>query len=471
MIPRNLIFLDLETTGTNASRDRVTEVGLCEMVDGQVVAEWSTLVNPETAISPFIQQLTGITAGMVADAPRFVEIADELQGRLSDKVMVAHNARFDYGFLKSEFRRLGIDFRQRVLCTLKLSRALFPQFSKHNLSALIERHDLTATDRHRALGDARATQQFFARVTREKSSESIAEAIQKQLKNQSLPPHLASEEIERLPSSPGVYLFYGDNDSLLYVGKSVDIRSRVKSHFSGDHRAHKGMRLSQQVRRIDHVETAGELGALLLEARLIKERAPIHNRQLRRTRDLFTIRLDPDRAGSNPQIVSFRALQGERLEGLFGIFRSRRKADEALRDIVRDHGFCNRALGLEKGQGACFNYQVKKCRGACVGKEPLPLHEARFINALADLKVRSWPFDGPVGIKETSPDGGRSEVHVFDQWCLLGTADSDERLREILAASSAHSFDLDSYKILNRFLGRKNHNVNLIELRPEHCTL
>jgi len=464
MIPEHLVFIDLETTGTNTLQDRVTEVGFYEVHDGDVVEEWSSLINPEKPISPFIEQITGISTAMVAKAPRFSEIAEELQGKLAGKVLVAHNARFDYGFLKSEFRRLKITFQEDILCTLKLSRALFPEQKKHNLDELIERHDLNVQDRHRALGDAQVVKDFFAKIRDELPLELLAKAIRSQLKQPSLPPHLSLEQLKRLPSSPGVYLFYGENDTVLYIGKSVDIRSRVYSHFAGDHRAHKEMRLSQQVRRIDFIETAGEFGALLLEARLVKELTPIHNRQLRRTRDLYSIRLVRKlKFGSKPEIVLLKDLGGNELEGLYGMFRTRRQADTALREVILAHGLCNRTLGLEKGNGACFNYQIKKCRGACVGQESLQLHEARLVTAFSSMKVRSWPFIGAIGIREKSDTSDRTEIHVFNYWCHLGTVDSEDRLWEILDSSDMLPFDLDGYKILMRFLEKYKQNIDLID--------
>lgn len=464
MIPEHLVFIDLETTGTNTLQDRVTEVGFYEVHDGDVVEEWSSLINPEKPISPFIEQITGISTAMVAKAPRFSEIAEELQGKLAGKVLVAHNARFDYGFLKSEFRRLEITFQEDILCTLKLSRALFPEQKKHNLDELIERHDLNVQDRHRALGDAQVVKDFFAKIRDELPLELLAKAIRSQLKQPSLPPHLSLEQLKRLPSSPGVYLFYGENDTVLYIGKSVDIRSRVYSHFAGDHRAHKEMRLSQQVRRIDFIETAGEFGALLLEARLVKELTPIHNRQLRRTRDLYSIRLVRKlKFGSKPEIVLLKDLGGNELEGLYGMFRTRRQADTALREVILAHGLCNRTLGLEKGNGACFNYQIKKCRGACVGQESLQLHEARLVTAFSSMKVRSWPFIGAIGIREKSDTSDRTEIHVFNYWCHLGTVDSEDRLWEILDSSDMLPFDLDGYKILMRFLEKYKQNIDLID--------
>jgi DNA polymerase-3 subunit epsilon len=465
MIPEHLVFIDLETTGTNTLHDRVIEVGFCEVHNGAVIEEWSSLVNPGEPISPFIEQITGITTEMVSGAPSFYEIADELQDKLAGKVLVAHNARFDYGFLKSEFRRLERTFQEKILCTLKLSRALFPQEKKHSLDELIDRHALKTQDRHRALGDAQVLRDFFEKLRSELPSEHLAKTIRSQLKQPSLPPHLPVEQLKRLPSAPGVYLFYGENDTVLYIGKSIDIRSRVYSHFAGDHRVQKDMRLSQQVRRIDFVETAGEFGALLLEARLVKELTPIHNRRLRRTQDLYSIRLvDGTKTGSQPEIVLLKDLSGDQLEGLFGMFRTRRQAETALREIILAHGLCNKILGLEKGSGACFNFQIKKCRGACIGEEPLPLHEAKLFTAFASMKVRSWPFAGAIGIRETSTTKDRTDIHVFNHWCHLGTADCEDRLWGLLDSPDLLPFDLDGYKILTRFLEAKGQSHDLIQL-------
>ena len=152
-LPARLVFIDLETTGANPVIDRITEIGLITVEDGETT-RWSTLVNPQRAIPAFIQGLTGIDNAMVADAPTFAEVAGELRARLQGKLFIAHNARFDYGFVKNEFKRLGQRFQTDVLCTVRLSRKLYPEHHKHNLDSLISRHDLKADDRHRALADA-----------------------------------------------------------------------------------------------------------------------------------------------------------------------------------------------------------------------------------------------------------------------------------------------------------------------------
>lgn len=184
-----LAFVDLETTGANPVRDRITEIGLV-VVEGDRVTRWSTLINPGCRIPPFIQRLTGITQEMVAGAPSFADVADEIQSRLASLTFIAHNARFDYGFLKNEFKRLGRRFQPNVVCTVKLSRRLFPAFPKHNLDSLIERYGLTVTERHRALDDAELIWQFWQKLYVAPGAEALATAIQHQLARPSLPPHL-----------------------------------------------------------------------------------------------------------------------------------------------------------------------------------------------------------------------------------------------------------------------------------------
>lgn len=171
-----LAFVDLETTGATAAADRITEIGIV-LVDGAEVRHWSSLVNPETPISSFIEQLTGISDEMVADAPTFGALADEVMEMLAGRLFIAHNARFDYGFLMHEFKRTGLDFSATSLCTVKLSKRLYPHYAKHNLNSLIERHRLAVDGRHRALADAKLIHQFWEIAHRDAESEHIEAAI------------------------------------------------------------------------------------------------------------------------------------------------------------------------------------------------------------------------------------------------------------------------------------------------------
>ncbi len=332
MYDRPLVFLDLETTGATATHDRITEVGIVEVENGRFVREWSSLVNPGISIPPAIQSLTGISNAMVAGAPRFEEIAREVWEAVDGRVLVAHNARFDYGFLKNEFKRLGKTFGAPVLCTVKLSRKLFPQHARHNLDSLMARHGINCEARHRALGDARVLWQLAQQWREDPGEAAVLEATAKLLKTATVPAGLPDNAFEHIPEGPGVYLFYGERDVPLYVGKSISLRTRVMSHFSGDHRVAKDMRIAAEVKRIDWIETAGELGALIEEARLVKKLSPVHNRQLRRAGELCAWHWPAQAAAIPPQLVSARDLAGGEFRDLYGLFRSRRAAIEALRD-------------------------------------------------------------------------------------------------------------------------------------------
>lgn len=444
-----LAFVDLETTGTAPTRDRITEIGIVAVEEDGSVTEWSSLVNPETAIPHFIQSMTGISDAMVSKAPTFALLAAEISQRLHGRLFIAHNARFDYGFLKNEFRRAGVDFRSTVACTVKLSRKLFPGHPRHGLDALIERHGLTVSARHRALDDARLIHQFWTIARGAHSDERFSAVLGDITARPSLPPHIDSGIVEDLPDGPGVYLFHGEN-ALIYVGKAKNLRHRVLGHFSGDHASEKEMALAQQVRRIEWITTGGETGALLREARLIRERQPTHNRQLRRNQELCSIQLVDQGDGLvTPEIVEAAALDFGGNTDSYGLFKHKKEAERTLAEIADTTGLCPAVLGLERRMPGrpCFARQLRKCRGACSGEETLISHAARLVHSLASLKLHRWPFDGPAVLREGD------ELLVIDRWRFLGSAKSETEVWE-LVDSRPPPFDRDSYRILVRAQGR-----------------
>jgi DNA polymerase-3 subunit epsilon len=461
-----LIFIDLETTGTNPVYDRITEIGIVEVNASGQAAYWSTLVNPEVPIPPFIQTLTGIDNAMVRNAPVFSELAEALAERLQGGLFIAHNARFDYGFLRNAFKQAGSSLRCDVLCTVKLSRKLFPHEAKHNLDALIERHGLVPDGRHRALADADLLWQLWNKLTACTAPEIFEQTLKLLLQRPSLPTHLAPDALDDIPDTAGVYLFYGENGIPLYVGKSVHLRQRVLSHFNADHRLYKDMRLSGQIHRLEWRETAGEVGALLLEAQLVKDLQPIHNRVLRRQRELCAWQLRAGTAGHLQPVLTYASeLDFGRADRLYGLFSSRRKAETALRELAESHQLCLVTMGLESRMQAnkpCFAHQLRRCRGACVGGEKIALHQARLEAALNSLKIKTWPYKAAVGLIESGADG-RHEVHVIHNWCYLGTAHSEDDLWDLLnKAPTRPAFDMDTYKILSRALARRQLQVRVL---------
>jgi len=463
-----LAFVDLETTGTTAATDAITEIGIvrietdpCDELSLRV-SEWSALVNPGIPIPPEIQALTGITNAMVRDAPSFSRVADKVAAMTADALFVAHNARFDYGFLKHAFARLQRRFSARVLCTVRLSRRLYPDEPQHNLDSVIARHGLAIDGRHRALGDARVLWTFVQALYRDLAPEAIEAAARRVLKTPSLPPQLAPDALDELPEAPGVYRFYGLNTLPLYIGKSANLRERVGAHFSSDYRSATDLRMSTEIQRIEFEETAGEIGALLREAALVKSLLPAHNHALRRKADSGVLAL-PALPGP-PVFIPAAGVEPAELAGRFGPFASKRHARQALRSAASQHALCWKALGLEHRLGPCFARQVRRCAGACVGAESAEAHHERLREALAPHVIPRWPFAGLAAIRERSLLGDRTDLHVIRDWCWLGTASDDGELGRLIEAPPRPQFDADIARLLMRTLARGKHEV--LPLQP-----
>ncbi len=257
----------------------------------------------------------------------------------------------------------------------------------------------------------------------------------------STPDHrIDPDSLRALPRASGVYIFRGEGTLPLYVGKSVDIRARVQSHL----RATDEAAMLAQARRVDYIETAGEIGALLLEARLIKQWSPLFNIRLRRLRGLCTIECVRDASGITPRIVAGRSVALGQQQGLYGLFSSAHAAQSSLRQLADTHRLCLGLLGLENiAHRGCFGLQLKSCLGACVGQEPRVDHDQRLLAALQALQVHAWPFEGAVDLVEARGDW--LQRHRLLNWRHLGTWCSRLGQRE---PTDPGDFDLDTYKIL-----------------------
>ena len=463
----DLTFLDIETTGTTPSVDRITEVALIKIEDGEQSVVWQSLINPQENIPRHIGQLTGITNEMINDAPSFKDFGGDLYSFLVGTVLVAHNGRFDYGFLKAEYTRLEGTLRLRTLCTVKLSKRLYPDVSGHSLDAIMKRFGLRTNARHRAMGDTQLMLDFLEAAKRDLGSVRVLEAINAQLKGPTLPPGIDDSFIKEIQDVPGVYLFYDDTNLPLYIGKSTKLRSRVLNHFSSDHVTATEMELSQKIKRVEWLETAGELGALLLEARLIKSKQPTYNRLLRKHKKLYSIQMS-QQMNVVPwlKIVTLDEVDPTELEFLYGIFKTKKSAKELIYKLVDEHKLCCKVLGLEKGKGKCFGEHVGKCSGVCVGKEKHELHHLRLKTSLIAHKLRAWPYDGKVGIKEFNPDTKNIEVHIFEQWCYLDTVDSDMDLSETINSRYNLQFDLDIYRLIGKAIDSASNILLFTRIQP-----
>ncbi len=467
MLPTPLVFLDTETTGLSVKKDRIIEVGLLRVENGKEVARYQTLINPQTYISPFISQITNIQASDLEEAPLFEDIAPILFDFLDGAILVAHNVRFDYGFLRSEFLRAERKYKTKLLCSARLSRILFPQERHHNLDSIIERFQITVQNRHRAFDDARVVWEFFQKIPNRVSEEVLEKAVQYLLKNSSLPRHLDTKEVKNLPEGPGVYIFYGDENIPLYVGKSVSIKDRVYSHFVSDYKESKEMNLSQQVKRIETISTSGELGALLKESELIKSLQPIYNRKLRAARRMIVLKEITNTQGyTEVKLEELTDINPDETRNIIATCKSKLQAKEYLHFLKEEYGLCEKLLGLEKTKTSCFSYRLGNCKGACIGKENPLVYNARCIIAFSKNKIKPWPFDGPIIVTEENEFEKTKDKFWVDKWCLLGKKTSDE-FSEGEFSLRDYRFDMDTYKILLSFLSK---NISKNEMKIHSLT-
>ena len=419
---RPLAFVDLETTGLGPGTHRIAEVGLVTLDEDGALERWSTLVNPGKR--PHGRHaVEGVPDEEIAAAPRFAEIARDLERRLRGRLLVAHNARFDHAFLKAEFGRAGVPFAAPALCTVMLSRRLYPQFGAHNLDALMQRHGLTATARHRALPDAELLHQFWQVISDDFPPHRLWGAIDKLLAEPLLPPHLDLELIQALPEKPGLYLMRGQESEVLRIGRAANLRREVKDYFRLDRICAKAATISYRVRNIEWHVSEGELAARLLEIALTeRERQP---------RTPWAIRIDPAQTPIARIVPAAEGLSQE----LFGLYASERKATNALARLAKRNGLCHALLGLPRGD-CC-------AKGACARPQQL----MRALTALAALRLPPWPYAGPVGLRE-----GRT-VHVFDQWQWIGSAKTAPEMAE-LGQMCPRGFNHAIFNVLTRALPR-----------------
>ncbi|HEY3276757.1 MAG TPA: exonuclease domain-containing protein [Syntrophorhabdaceae bacterium] len=464
MYDSDLAIVDIETTGLSARFNRIIEIAILKVRGAELVESYSTLVDPEMIVSPYIETLTGITNEDLRGAPTFATIRDDLMGLLDGALFVAHNARFDYGFLREEFRREGVGFSPRCLCTLRLSRLLFPECRRHSLDRIMERFGITCTERHRALGDATVVWDFMKTLHDRFQKEELTQAVAKLCKTPIYPPLVEEYQIRNLPETAGVYMFYSQEGTPLYVGKSTNIKGRVLGHFSDGHGFVKEAHIHRQVADIKAVPTAGELGALLLEARLIKELQPLYNRRSKGGKGLIAAVKTEDASGYGTILLKPASdLSPEAVRQTAGIFKTLKQAKEYLWHAASEHRLCPCVLGLEKGKGPCSYRQLEKCEGPCEGVETPLRYNMRFIEALEGRSIRTWPFAGPILIEERAEGAERGEAFIIDQWCLLASFEYDEQGRRP-TYQSAPAFDHDIYKIILHYFRRPGKKLNLREI-------
>ena len=376
-------IVDIETTGGLVKRDKITEIAIVLHNGTEVIDQYQTLINPERSIPPYISDMTGITDDMVADAPLFCEVAKEIVLRTEGAVFVAHNARFDYGFLREEFSRLGYAYTRKQLCTVRLSKKMFPDLRSHSLENLIRHFSIKVKNRHRALDDALATVELFKMMTcMEESQSSMSDIINLGIKEARLPPSISLEHLHALPEAAGVYYFHDHEGKVIYVGKSIHIKKRVIQHFAEI--SNKSGKMQQRVHDITYTITGSELIAQLLENGEIKKLQPDINRAQRRKSFPFAIYYYFDDYGYiQMKVRKKNKIDAPGVAAVLHELPDHQSATNYLRALTDKFELCLKKTDVDTGLGACFYYHVGKCQGACVEKEDPDSYNDRVRKAVA----------------------------------------------------------------------------------------
>lgn len=445
-------IIDIETTGGNFKNGKITEVAIYLHDGHRVVDEFVSLINPEQFIPPFISQLTGITNQMVVNAPKFYEVAKQIVEITKGSIFVAHNASFDYGFIKAEFEALGYDFDRETLCTVKLSRKLLPGLDSYSLGNICTAYGISNDARHRAAGDALATVQLFEILLDKNGGVILPMEGSKLFSVKGLHPDFKVGKLSELPHKVGVYYFYNDKGDLIYIGKSKDIKKRVLTHL-GNPKAQKAVRMKQEVVDVTFELTGSELVALLKESAEIKKNKPLYNKTQKRNRMHFGLFCFKDRKG----YLRFHIARNDGRVNPIASFESDKAARDFLFQKVEEYTLCQKLSGLSNSTDACFQYQIKQCKGACIHLEAPVDYNKR---AKAFVEELAFEFNNFLMVDVGRDVNENSVVVVQDGrfkgfgWVQSGA--SFESLDDAMTVIQSYDDNQDARIIIHRYLKEKS---------------
>jgi DNA polymerase-3 subunit epsilon len=460
-------IIDVETTGGKPGADRITEVAIV-IHDGKNVLEtFSSLINPGTPITYYVSKLTGITDDMVRDAPAFHEVAKHIIELTQDCIFVAHNVRFDYNMIRDAYRDLGYVYQRKTLCTVRLSREAFPGFPSYSLGNLCKSLNIVIENRHRALGDAEATAILFGKIMEARPELFKEQLVLEEVRKTSWPPELPEDALNSIPERcTGIYYFHNAQGDLLYIGKSTDIRKRIIQHFAitgkGNRRANQ---LKQKIASISIEPTGSELVALLLESDEIKKHRPPYNISQKRIAAIpnFGLFAYTDEQGYTGIKIE-RYAEDSKEEPVI-TFDQSRQAKRFLEDLADKHALCQKYLDLHHVSGPCFKYQLHKCLGACIQKEPAPSFNSRLHQALERYRLsdRSFLIIGPGRVS-----GEKSIVWIqegrYKGFGFAETIDKSSAPHELIDSIKPYPNNKDVKQILSNWIRQKK--PTMIPLHP-----
>ena len=375
-------IVDIETTGGHASAHGITEIAIVLHDGEKVTRRYETLVNPQKNIPVYISALTGISNEMVARAPLFSEVATEIFGLLHNRIFVAHNVNFDYSFLKYHLSGCGYELQTKKLCTVRLSRKVFPGLVSYSRGKLCKQLQVDLANHHRAGGDAEATARVFSMILENDADGHVKQSLNRSSKEQLLPPNLSRAEFDKLPNRPGVYYFYNQKGKVVYVGKAKDLKKRVSSHFTGNNANKQRQDFMREIHAVNFQECATELMAFILEATEIKRLWPENNRALKRFEQSYGLFMYEDQRGYQ------RLLVDKKRKGSSPIysFNQQFEGHILLRQLMEEFDLCPKLCFVQTNHDACIGTENKPCKGACRGDESRALYNIRVQQAVTKLK-------------------------------------------------------------------------------------
>ncbi|HLN52848.1 MAG TPA: exonuclease domain-containing protein [Lentimicrobium sp.] len=367
--------VDVETTGGSYQKARLTDIAVYLFDGEKIINEFTTLINPEQPIPYMITRLTGITDEMVADAPKFYEVAKKIVELTEDAIFVGHNVSFDYNFIRHEFKSLGYNFKRQTLCTVKMSRKILPGHLSYSLGNLCSSIGIEINNRHRAAGDALATTMLLKRLM-EVDQEHITSQIQE-----------IPEIIKEVPEETGVYYLHDDCGSIIYVGKSNNMYERIQQHFRNQDSS-KALEMKNRIASVSYEVTGSELLALLLESHEIKKLRPPYNRAQRRTVYAYSIISFSNEEG----YICFQVSPLLNGNVPLASFPSHQTAERFLYSLIEKYELCQKLCGLYNTASACFYHSIRQCKGACIGAESPDSYNNRAQKALNEMGFRDPDF-------------------------------------------------------------------------------
>ena len=444
--------IDIETTGGNYRWGKITEIAIFIYDGKKVIEEFTTLVNPKMAIPYFITQLTGISDEMVKDAPVFAEIAPEIERLTEGKVFVAHNAQFDYNFIRHEFRLLGIEFERPTLCTVRAGRRILPNHASYSLGKLCQDLHIEIENRHRAGGDTAATVKLLEHLQTADKDNLLSSLVQLQQPGSEYNKYLESGTIEDLPQAPGICYLYGADQELLYIDSARNIRKRVISHLRNKG-GRETLNIREKIKSADFEETGTYLIAQLRAQEEILKNKPVLNSQPKATTVPKRWYIVPDL-----RLDGYLHLTLERLQtkSPSASFRTKKETLVALEKLISKNRLCAALTPLSASSRSCMNGHTVSCQGACKAQEEPGLYNKRIDMALQSLEENTNQLIVEKGRNPAEKSLIKIENNQLVSWGYMNLEEKQSGLESLLECTTTVCRSPAAGEIAMKYLLKNN---------------